>query len=89
MLVLCDTNGGFLPQYVSPIVAEAVKRFAGVDIGVHMHNDAGTGVANTLVGVDSGAKHVQGTMNGYGERAGTADLCTMSRISSSRWALTA
>jgi 2-isopropylmalate synthase len=77
VLVLCDTNGGFLPQYVSPIVAEAVKRFAGVDIGVHMHNDAGTGVANTLVGVDSGAKHVQGTMNGYGERAGNADLCTI------------
>lgn len=77
VLVLCDTNGGFLPQYVSPIVAEVVRRFPGVDIGLHMHNDAGTGVANTLVGVDSGARHVQGTMNGYGERAGNADLCTI------------
>jgi 2-isopropylmalate synthase len=74
-LVLCDTNGGSLPEDVARIVAEAVAR-ASVQIGIHCHNDAGCAVANSLAAVGSGATHVQGCINGYGERAGNADLST-------------
>ena len=76
-LVLCDTNGGTLPSTVSRIVATAKEAFPKSEIGIHAHNDAGVAVANTLMAVKAGATHVQGTMNGYGERCGNADLCTI------------
>ena len=72
-LVLCDTNGGTLPHDVERIVAEVVGDFDR-QIGVHFHNDSGCAVANSLAAVRSGATHVQGCVNGYGERAGNADL---------------
>ena len=72
-LVLCDTNGGTLPTDVARIVGE-VKASTSTPLGVHLHNDAGCAVANSLVAVEAGAFHVQGTVNGYGERAGNADL---------------
>jgi 2-isopropylmalate synthase len=72
-LVLCDTNGGSLPGQVQEMVAVVV---AAVDceVGVHLHNDTGCGVANALAGVAGGATQVQGTINGYGERVGNCDL---------------
>ncbi|HTL85762.1 MAG TPA: citramalate synthase [Acidimicrobiia bacterium] len=74
-LVLCDTNGGALPHEVEHIVAEVVKYFGtDVTIAVHLHDDAGTGVANALAGVRGGARQVQGTINGYGERTGNCNL---------------
>lgn len=72
-IVLCDTNGGTMPQDVARITAE-MRAALDVAIGIHAHNDAGCGVANSLLAVHAGATHVQGTMNGYGERAGNADL---------------
>jgi 2-isopropylmalate synthase len=75
-LVLCDTNGGMLPLDVARIVAD-VKGRAGVPLGIHVHNDAGCAVANSLVAVDAGAYQVQGTINGYGERTGNADLISI------------
>jgi 2-isopropylmalate synthase len=72
-LVLCDTNGGTLPHEVEHIVGEMVDTFD-CEIGVHFHNDSGCAVANSLTAVRSGATHVQGCVNGYGERAGNADL---------------
>ncbi len=73
-LVLADTNGGCLPHEVAEIVA-FVKKEVKAPIGVHMHNDSGNAVANTLMAVLSGAAHIQVTVNGIGERAGNADLC--------------
>ena len=73
-LILCDTNGGTLSPEVGSIVAEVVKEFPGVRIGIHPHNDSGVAVANALAAVQSGASHVQGTMNGFGERCGIVDL---------------
>jgi 2-isopropylmalate synthase len=77
-LVLCDTNGGTLPNEVERIVGEVVAYF-GSDAGVavHLHDDAGTGVANALAGVRGGAVQVQGTINGYGERTGNCNLTTI------------
>ena len=72
-LVLCDTNGGMLPHDVARIVDEVRQRVS-APIGVHVHNDAGCAVANSLVAVEHGAFQVQGTINGYGERTGNADL---------------
>ncbi|WP_392508497.1 citramalate synthase [Naumannella halotolerans] len=72
VVVLCDTNGGMLPSWVHEIVSEVAK--LEVPLGVHCHNDTGCAVANTLAAVDAGAIHVQGTINGYGERTGNADL---------------
>jgi 2-isopropylmalate synthase len=72
-LVLCDTNGGALPHEVARIVGE-VRATADVPLGVHVHNDAGCAVANSLVAVEAGVLQVQGTINGYGERTGNADL---------------
>jgi len=72
-LVLCDTNGGALPRDVSRIVGE-VSASADVPLGIHVHNDAGCAVANSLVAVEAGVYQVQGTINGYGERTGNADL---------------
>ena len=77
-LVLCDTNGGTLPDEVERIVGEIVAYFKGdVGVGVHLHDDAGTGVANALAGVRAGAMQVQGTINGYGERTGNCNLTTI------------
>lgn len=72
-LVLCDTNGGTLPDQIAQITADVVKRFD-VNVGIHTHNDAGCGVANSILAVKAGARHIQGTVNGFGERCGNADL---------------
>ena len=72
-LVLCDTNGGSLPHEVEKIVAEVVSHFGDIQIGMHTQNDTGCAVANAISGVLSGATHVQGTINGYGERTGNCD----------------
>ncbi len=75
---LCDTNGAALPFQVSEVVAEVVKALGEVcRVGIHTHNDAGCAVANSLVAVAQGADVVQGTINGYGERCGNADLCSI------------
>ena len=71
--VLCDTNGGMLPMGVHAVVSEVATR-AGIRLGIHTQDDTGCAVANTLAAVDAGATHVQGTANGYGERAGNADI---------------
>ena len=71
--VLCDTNGGMLPMAVHDVVTD-VRRRAGIRLGIHTQDDTGCAVANTLAAVDAGATHVQGTANGYGERAGNADI---------------
>ncbi len=75
-LVLCDTNGGTLPDEVKKITRE-VKKGLKCKIGIHAHNDAECGVANSLAAVASGATHVQGTINGLGERCGNANLCSI------------
>jgi 2-isopropylmalate synthase len=74
--VLCDTNGGWLPDQVADVV-NAVRESSRSRLGIHCHNDAGCAVANSLAAVDAGATHVQGTLNGYGERTGNADLITL------------
>jgi 2-isopropylmalate synthase len=71
--VLCDTNGGMLPMGVHDIVGD-VHRRAGIRLGIHTQDDTGCAVANTLAAVDAGATHAQGTANGYGERAGNANI---------------
>ncbi len=73
VIALCDTNGGMLPGWVSDVVHDVVQS-AGVRVGIHCHNDTGLAVANTLAAVDAGATHIQGCINGYGERTGNADL---------------
>lgn len=73
-LVLCDTNGGSLPGRVREVSALVCKRFSGLTVGIHTHNDGGMATANSVEAVLSGARHVQGTMNGFGERTGNADL---------------
>ena len=74
VLTLCDTNGGRLPREISEMTQAVVRRFPGLRVGIHTHNDSGLGVANTLAAVEAGASLVQGTINGYGERCGNADL---------------
>jgi 2-isopropylmalate synthase len=75
----CDTNGGTLPDGIEAAMAEVVASLAGtgVRVGIHCHDDAGCGVANSLAAVHAGATHVQGTMNGYGERCGNANLVSI------------
>ncbi len=73
-LVMCDTNGGMLPHWVGEIVGEMLS--IGTPLGIHAHNDTGCAVANTMAAVEAGARHIQGTVNGYGERTGNADLLT-------------
>lgn len=73
-LVLCDSNGGKLTGQVGEITAAVIKKFPNLRVGVHCHNDIGLGVAVSLAGVESGATMVQGTINGYGERNGNANL---------------
>ncbi|MCT1654894.1 citramalate synthase [Brachybacterium muris] len=82
VVVLCDTNGGMLPHQVTEVVEELRARLeaaghAGARLGAHTHNDSGCAVANALMAVRSGITHVQGCVNGYGERTGNADLLTM------------
>ncbi|MBS1198817.1 MAG: 2-isopropylmalate synthase/homocitrate synthase family protein [Proteobacteria bacterium] len=76
-LVLCETNGGKLPWEVEAITREVQNRLPSAKIGIHCHNDSGCGVANSLASVRGGATLVQGTVNGYGERVGNADLITI------------
>lgn len=76
-LTLCDTNGGKLVSEVNEIVSVVVAHFPDTPVGMHCHNDAGLGVAVSIAGVESGAALVQGTMNGYGERNGNANLTTI------------
>lgn len=76
-LTLCDTNGGMLLPRFQEIVGRVLARFPGVSVGVHCHNDGGLGVALSLAGVEAGATLVQGTLNGFGERIGNANLTTI------------
>ena len=76
-LVLCETNGGKLPWEMEAITREVATRLPGVKLGVHCHNDTGCAVANSLAAVRAGVTMVQGTINGYGERVGNADLVTI------------
>jgi 2-isopropylmalate synthase len=76
-IVLCDTNGGALPWQIDTLVRDVRASIEGATIGIHAHDDAGCGVANSLAAVRAGARHVQGTINGYGERCGNANLCAV------------
>jgi 2-isopropylmalate synthase len=75
-LVLCDTNGGSMPWQIAEMV-KAVKAAVGHPLGIHAHNDSETAVANSLAAVLEGATQIQGTINGYGERCGNANLCSV------------
>ncbi len=75
-LILCDTNGGSLPDEIMDGIA-AVSELTGKPVGIHAHNDSELAVANSLMAVKAGATHVQGTMNGLGERCGNANLCSI------------
>lgn len=75
--VLCDTNGGTLPHEISSIVAAVFAQVPGVRVAIHTHNDGECGVANAVVAVQAGATQVQGTINGYGERTGNANLTSI------------
>jgi 2-isopropylmalate synthase len=74
VVVLCDTNGGMLPHQVEEVVADTLT--TGARLGIHAHNDTGCAVANSMAAVRAGATHLQGCLNGYGERTGNADLVT-------------
>lgn len=76
-IALCDTNGGMLPDEIGYTVAKTCEALPGVRIGIHCHNDTGCAVANSLAAVTAGASHVQGTINGVGERVGNTDLLTV------------
>lgn len=76
VLCLCDTNGGGFPSEIQTVTARVVETFA-TPIGIHCHNDGGMAEANSVMAVEAGAVHVQGTFNGIGERCGNANLCTI------------
>ena len=76
-VVLCDTNGGTLPEEVHAIVTEVVTHIPGDHVGIHAHNDTDNGVANSLAAVRAGARQIQGTLNGLGERCGNANLTSV------------
>lgn len=76
-VILCDTNGGTMPQEISVIVKQIGEKFKGTMLGIHCHNDSECAVANTIIAVQAGVKQVQGTINGYGERCGNANLCSV------------
>ncbi|MEA1965235.1 MAG: citramalate synthase [Candidatus Aerophobetes bacterium] len=76
LLVLCDTNGGQLPEQVAKVVKE-VKGISNIPLGIHAHNDSGLAVANSLAAFENGAIQIQGTIGGLGERCGNADLCSI------------
>ena len=75
-IILCDTNGGMITVELAAIVRAITSEFS-ISIGIHTHNDNGMAVANSIAAVDAGCKIVQGTINGYGERCGNADLCVV------------
>ncbi len=75
-IVLCDTNGGTLPSEITEIIG-AVQKAISLPLGIHTHNDTDLAVANTLAAVQMGVRHIQGTINGYGERCGNANLCSI------------
>ncbi len=77
VLVPCDTNGGTLPQEVEKIYRDLAMVKGLVALGGHFHNDCGTAVANSIIAVSEGAVHIQGTINGWGERTGNANLCAI------------
>jgi 2-isopropylmalate synthase len=76
-IVLCDTNGGTLPHEINKIVTEVSNIIPGKNLGIHAHNDTGNAVANSLAAVLAGARHIQGTINGLGERCGNANLMSL------------
>jgi len=76
VVALCDTNGGMLPDWISDVVTDVIES-TGARVGIHAHNDSGCAVANSLAAVAAGATHVQGCINGYGERTGNADLVSV------------
>jgi 2-isopropylmalate synthase len=76
-VVLCDTNGGTLPHEIATIVEEVATHVPGSHIGIHAHDDTGNAVANSLAAVRAGARHIQGTLNGLGERCGNANLVSL------------
>ncbi len=77
VLVLCDTNGGSMPEQIYEITKAVCEKFPSVQIGIHTHNDSDCATAGALAAVRAGARHVQGTINGLGERCGNANLCTV------------
>jgi len=76
-VVLCDTNGGTLPHEIDALVTKATSKVAGEYLGIHCHNDTENAVANSLAAVRAGARQIQGTVNGYGERCGNANLISL------------
>ena len=76
-IVLCDTNGGTLPNEVQEIVVEVMKYIPGKNLGIHAHNDTGNAVANSLAALNAGVRQIQGTINGLGERCGNANLMSI------------
>jgi len=76
VIALCDTNGGMLPDELADVVHEVLQQ-SSARLGIHCHNDTGCAVANSLAAVKAGVTHVQGTLNGYGERTGNADLISI------------
>ncbi len=76
-LVLCDTNGGNLPHTITETITAVKQALPAGEVGVHFHNDAGCAVASSLASVAAGARQIQGCVNGYGERTGNADLCSI------------
>jgi 2-isopropylmalate synthase len=79
IVILCDTNGGTLPEQIAECTKQALEVLTplGVAVGIHCHNDCELAVANSLAAIDVGASHVQGTINGFGERCGNADLISV------------
>lgn len=77
VIVLCDTNGGSMPWEIADFMYRARELFPQMQMGIHTHNDSELAVANSLAAVNAGATHVQGTINGYGERCGNANLCSI------------
>ena len=76
--MLCDTNGGTLPDEVFRITTSVInKGIPRLNLGIHTHNDTGNAIANSLAAVNAGVRHVQGTLNGLGERCGNADLVAL------------
>jgi 2-isopropylmalate synthase len=76
-LVLCDTNGGTLPSRLTSIIRTVKKEMKGTPLGIHAHNDCDCSVANVISAVECGIRHVQGTINGFGDRCGNANLCSI------------
>ncbi len=77
VLVLCDTNGGSLPEQIYEVTRKVCETLGSITVGIHTHNDTDCATANSLAAVRAGARHVQGTINGMGERCGNADLCAV------------